>query len=123
MAALHTAISTVRRGGTVSISGVYGGSVDPRPLMEMFDKQVTLRMGQANVHRWTDQVLPLVSDVSDPLGVLDLRTHRVALEDAPAAYSTFQKKEDGCIKVVLDPTLPPDDAPPTLDATTVRTTA
>ena len=106
LAALHTAISTVRRGGTVSISGVYGGAIDPMPLMEMFDKQVTLRMGQANVHRWTDQILPLVSDDTDPLGVLDLRTHRVALEDAPTAYSTFQKKEDGCIKVVLDPTLP-----------------
>lgn len=119
MAALHTAIATVRRGGTVSISGVYGGAVDPMPLMEMFDKQVTLRMGQANVHRWTEDVLPLVSDDADPLGVLDLRTHRVALEDAPAAYSTFQKKEDGCIKVVLDPTLPgttPSTAAETTDS-------
>ena len=106
LAALHTAMSVVRRGGTVSISGVYGGAVDPMPMMQMFDKQLTLRMGQANVKRWIDDVLPLAADVLDPLGVLDLRTHRVALEDAPAAYSTFQKKEDGCIKVVLDPTMP-----------------
>ena len=106
LAALHAAISAVRRGGTVSMSGVYGGAVDPMPLMEMFDKQLTVRMGQANVRRWIDEVLPLVSDPGDPLGVLDLRTHRVPLEDAPAMYSLFQKKEDGCIKVVLDPTLP-----------------
>ncbi|MEP7762333.1 zinc-dependent alcohol dehydrogenase [Sanguibacter sp. 25GB23B1] len=106
LAALHTAMEVVRRGGTVSISGVYGGAVDPMPMMQMFDKQLTLRMGQANVKRWIDDVLPLAADVLDPLGVLDLRTHRVSLEDAPAAYSTFQKKEDGCIKVVLDPTMP-----------------
>lgn len=115
MAALHSAIAIVRRGGTISVSGVYGGAIDPMPLMAMFDKQVTVRMGQANVRRWTDDVLPLVSDGTDPLGVLDLRTHRVALEDAPAAYSTFQKKEDGCIKVVLDPTLPGSTAPDPLD--------
>ncbi|MCR6690164.1 zinc-dependent alcohol dehydrogenase [Cellulomonas sp.] len=106
LAALLTAIDAVRRGGTLSISGVYGGAKDPLPLMQMFDKQVTLRMGQANVRRWIDDLLPLVQDDADPLGVLDLRTHRVALEDAPAAYRTFQRKEDGCIKVVLDPAAP-----------------
>ncbi|MBI9113495.1 zinc-dependent alcohol dehydrogenase [Sanguibacter suaedae] len=106
LAALHASISTVRRGGTVSMSGVYGGAVDPMPLMEMFDKQLTVRMGQANVKRWMDDVLPLVSDSSDPLGVLDLETHRLPLEDAAHAYSMFQKKEDGCIKVVLDPMMP-----------------
>lgn len=103
LAALRTAIEGVRRGGTVSVSGVYGGAVDPFPLMDIFDRQLTFRFGQANVRRWTDDILPLVSDPSDPLGVLDLRTHRVPLEDAPAAYAMFQKKEDGCIKVVLDP--------------------
>jgi threonine dehydrogenase-like Zn-dependent dehydrogenase len=103
LAALRTAIETVRRGGTVSVSGVYGGAVDPFPLMDIFDRQLTFRFGQANVRRWTDTLLPLVSDPADPLGVLDLRTHRVPLEDAPAAYAMFQKKEDGCIKVVLDP--------------------
>ncbi|MFF2622941.1 alcohol dehydrogenase catalytic domain-containing protein [Oerskovia jenensis] len=105
LAALLTAISLVRRGGTISISGVYGGAKDPLPMMDLFDRQVTLRMGQANVRRWIDDLLPLVSDPADPLGVLDLRTHRLALKDAPRGYDLFQKKEDGCIKVVLDPTV------------------
>lgn len=103
LAALHSAFDLVRRGGTVSLSGVYGGMQDPMPMMELFDKQVTLRMGQANVHRWIPDVLPLVSEPADPLGVLDLRTHRLPLEDAPHGYEIFQKKDDGAIKVVLDP--------------------
>ena len=103
LAALLAAVSLVRRGGTVSLSGVYGGAKDPLPLFQMFDKQLTIRMGQANVRRWTDDLLPLVSDPEDPLGALDLRTHRLPLEEAPEAYRTFQRKEDGCIKVVLDP--------------------
>lgn len=103
LVALLTAIDAVRRGGTLSISGVYGGAKDPLPMLALFDKQVTLRMGQANVRRWTDALLPLVTDPSDPLGVLDLRTHRVPLDDAPAAYRMFQRKDDGCVKVVLDP--------------------
>ena len=109
LAALHAAIDLVRRGGTVSLSGVYGGMVDPMPMMTLFDKQVTMRMGQANVRRWVDNLMPLVTDSADPLGVLDLRTHRVALEDAPAYYETFQKKADGCIKVVLDPSMAAGD--------------
>ncbi|WP_425956108.1 zinc-dependent alcohol dehydrogenase [Xylanimonas sp. McL0601] len=103
LAALLTAFDVVRRGGTVSLSGVYGGARDPLPLMQLFDKQITLRMGQANVRRWTDDLLPLVQDPDDPLGVLDLRTHRLPLEQAPEAYELFQRKQDGCIKVVLDP--------------------
>ncbi|BDZ41910.1 hypothetical protein GCM10025865_12090 [Paraoerskovia sediminicola] len=79
--------------------------------MDMFDKQLTLRMGQANVRRWIDDVLPLVSDSADPLGVLDLRTHRLPLESAPEAYAMFQKKTDGCIKVVLDPAARPAASP------------
>ena len=101
--ALHTAIAAVRRGGVVSVVGVYGGAVDPMPMMDIFDRQLTLRFGQANVLRWVPDLLPLVADPSDPLGVLDLRTHRWALEDAPDAYAMFQTKADGCIKVVLDP--------------------
>lgn len=107
LAALHSAIALVRRGGTISLSGVYGGMQDPMPLMDLFDKQITLRMGQANVHRWISQTLPLVSDPSDPLGVLDLRTHRLSLEDAPHGYEIFQAKDDGAIKVVLDPAMAP----------------
>ena len=101
--ALRSAIDITRRGGTVSISGVYGGAVDPLPMMTMFDKGLTLRMGQANVRRWVDDLLPLLTGDGDPLGVLDLRTHRVPLQEAPAAYEMFQKKQDGCIKVVLKP--------------------
>ncbi|GHG47860.1 glutathione-dependent formaldehyde dehydrogenase [Flavimobilis marinus] len=111
LAALHAAIALVRRGGTISLSGVYGGMVDPMPMMELFDKQVTMRMGQANVRRWVDDIMPLVQDSSDPLGVLDLRTHRVALEDAPTYYEKFQKKTDGAIKVVLDPAMTAGSAP------------
>lgn len=103
MSALYTAIDSVRRGGTISISGVYGGMKDPMPMLTMFDKQVQLRMGQCNVRSWTETLLPLVDDPSDPLGVLDLKTHTAPLEEAPAMYEKFQKKEDGCIKVVLKP--------------------
>ncbi|KQQ94284.1 molecular chaperone GroES [Leifsonia sp. Leaf325] len=103
LAALHLAIDAVQRGGTVSLSGVYAGAADPMPLVTMFDKQIALRMGQCNVHSWRDELLPLVEDPSDPLGVEDLVTHRVRLDEAPAMYDTFNKKEDGCIKVVLQP--------------------
>lgn len=102
-AALMTAIGMVRRGGTVSISGVYAGEADPMPMKTLFDKQVTLRMGQCNVRRWTATLLPLVEDAADPLGTEDLVTHRPALSEAAAYYELFQKKEDGCIKVVLRP--------------------
>jgi threonine dehydrogenase-like Zn-dependent dehydrogenase len=101
--ALYGAIKGVRRGGTVSVSGVYGGEVDPLPMMEMFDRGIQLRMGQAHVRRWTDEILPLVLDPSDPLGTLDLATHQLPLDDAPAAYEMFRDKADGCIKVVLKP--------------------
>ncbi|WP_422752452.1 zinc-dependent alcohol dehydrogenase [Micromonospora sp. WMMD708] len=100
---LKAALKAVRRGGTVSISGVYGGEVDPMPLMEMFDRGIQLRMGQCHVRRWTDEILPLLSGDDDPLGVEDLHTHRLPLVDAPKAYEMFQKKSDGCVKVVLAP--------------------
>ncbi|GAA5158788.1 MULTISPECIES: zinc-dependent alcohol dehydrogenase [Amycolatopsis] len=103
LSVLYEAIRTVRRGGTISLSGVYGGMVDPIPMMELFDKQVQLRMGQANVRRWIDDVLPLVQDGADPLGVTDLATHRLPLDDAPEAYRMFQEKRDGVIKVLLRP--------------------
>ncbi|NJP45836.1 zinc-dependent alcohol dehydrogenase [Actinacidiphila epipremni] len=102
MAALDLAIALVRRGGTISVSGIYGGAADPLPLLTMFDKQVQLRMGQANVRRWTDDILPLLTD-DDPLGVDDFATHHVPLDEAPDAYAMFQKKEDGAIKVLMRP--------------------
>jgi threonine dehydrogenase-like Zn-dependent dehydrogenase len=103
LAALHSAIDLVRRGGTLSISGVYGGAVSPMPLLQMFDKQIQVRMGQANVRRWTDDILPLLTADDDPLGVDEFATHRVPLEDAPHAYEIFQKKQDGAFKVLLKP--------------------
>ncbi|MFF2775896.1 zinc-dependent alcohol dehydrogenase [Streptomyces sp. NPDC058052] len=102
LAALQTAIDLVRRGGTVSVSGVYGGAVDPLPLLTMFDKQLTLRMGQANVLRWVDDIIPLLTD-GDPLGVDGFATHRLPLEQAPDAYAMFQKKQDGAVKVLFQP--------------------
>jgi len=103
LAALHQAIDVVRRGGTVSISGVYGGAADPIPMLQLFDKQVNLRMGQANVRRWVDDLIPLVNSHGDPLGVGDLVTHWLPLDEAPRGYEIFQKKQDGAIKVVLQP--------------------
>lgn len=103
LAALDLAIDAVRRGGTVSLSGVYAGNADPMPMMTLFDKQLTLRMGQCNVQRWVADLMPLVEDTSDPLGIDDLVTHRGALEDAPRLYRTFRDKAEGCVKVVLTP--------------------
>jgi threonine dehydrogenase-like Zn-dependent dehydrogenase len=102
LSALQLAIALVRRGGTVSVSGVYGGAADPLPLLTVFDKQIQLRMGQANVRRWSDEILPLLTD-DDPLGVDSFATHHVPLDEAPDAYAMFQKKEDGAIKVLFRP--------------------
>ncbi len=103
LAALHTAIDAVRRGGTVSLSGVYGGMADPMPMMQLFDKQIQMRMGQCNVRRWTDELYDLVSGSDDLMDLEGLATHHVSLEEAPEMYRTFNDKADGCIKVVLRP--------------------
>jgi threonine dehydrogenase-like Zn-dependent dehydrogenase len=100
--ALYLAIDIVRRGGTISLSGVYGGMADPMPMLTIFDKQIQLRMGQANVRNWVDDILPLLQD-GDPLGTDDFATHHVPLNEAPQAYEMFQKKEDGAVKVLLRP--------------------
>jgi threonine dehydrogenase-like Zn-dependent dehydrogenase len=103
LSALLACIDSVRRGGTVSISGVYGGQLDPLPMMQIFDKGLQLRMGQAHVRQWTDEILPLLEGEDDLLGVDDLTTHQLPLAEAPSAYEMFQKKQDGAIKVVLKP--------------------
>jgi threonine dehydrogenase-like Zn-dependent dehydrogenase len=100
--ALRQALASVRRGGTVSVTGVYGGPVQMFPLGDLFDMGITIRIGQAHVRRWIDEILPLLSD-RDPLGVNQLTTHRLPIEQAPHAYRIFQHKDDGCVKVVLDP--------------------
>jgi threonine dehydrogenase-like Zn-dependent dehydrogenase len=100
--AFYLAIEVVRRGGTISLSGVYGGTADPLPMLTMFDKQIQLRMGQANVKKWVDDIMPLLTD-EDPLGVDAFHTHQLPLDQAPEAYEKFQKKEDGYVKVLLKP--------------------
>ena len=101
--ALLNAIDIVRRGGTISVIGVYGGTADPLPMMTMFDKQIQLRMGQANVKRWIGDLMPYVQADDDPLGIGDLATHRLPLAEAPHGYDIFQRKADGAIKVLLNP--------------------
>jgi threonine dehydrogenase-like Zn-dependent dehydrogenase len=100
--ALYLAIDIVRRGGTISLSGVYGGMADPLPMLTIFDKQIQLRMGQANVKRWVPDILPLLSD-GDPLGTDSFATHHLTLDEAPQAYEMFQRKENGAVKILLNP--------------------
>ncbi len=102
LSALYSAIDIVRRGGTISLIGVYGGMADPLPMLTLFDKQLTLRMGQANVKRWVDDIMPLLGD-DDPLGVDTFASHVLPLDQAPYAYEIFQKKQDGAVKVMLKP--------------------
>jgi threonine dehydrogenase-like Zn-dependent dehydrogenase len=102
LGALYLAIDLVRRGGTISLSGVYGGMTDPLPMLTVFDKQIQLRMGQANVKRWVDDIMPLLTD-DDPLGVESFATHRLPLDEAPRAYEVFQRKQDGAVKILLQP--------------------
>lgn len=103
LAALYTAFDAVRRGGNVSISGVFGGAADPLPMMDIFDKGLTLKMGQCHVKQWTEELLEIATRPGDVLGLETLATHRVGLDEAPEMYSVFQKKQDDCMKVVLTP--------------------
>jgi len=80
----------------------FAGSALYDPLGDLFDMQIQIRMGQANVRQWTDDIIPLLTE-DDVLKVEDLKTHTMPLDDAPHGYEIFQKKEDGCIKVVLEP--------------------
>lgn len=99
--ALRQAIVACGKGGTVSIPGVYGGFLDKFPLGSAFAKGLTLKMGQTHVHRYMKRLLGLIEEeVIDPSFVI---THRMRLEEAPDGYSTFAKKEDECIKIVLQP--------------------
>ncbi|WP_432876853.1 alcohol dehydrogenase catalytic domain-containing protein [Kribbella sp. CA-245084] len=102
MAALLLAIDVVRRGGTISLIGVYGGMADPLPMLTLFDKQIQLRMGQANVRHWSDDILPLLGD-DDPLDVDTFATHHLKLSEGPGAYDLFQHKRDGAVKILLTP--------------------
>ena len=103
LTAFSLAIDTVRRGGTISLIGVYGGMADPLPMLTLFDKQVKLTMGQANVKRWVDDIMPLLTGDGDPLGVEGFHTHQLPLDEGPHGYEIFQKKQDNAVKVLLKP--------------------
>lgn len=99
--ALRYAIQACRKGGTVSMAGVYGGFVDKMPLGAAFNKGLTLKMGQTHVHRYLSPLLERIDGGEiDPSYII---THRLSLEEAPYAYEIFKHKEDECIKVVLQP--------------------
>jgi threonine dehydrogenase-like Zn-dependent dehydrogenase len=100
--ALHSAIEMIGRGGTLSLSGVYAGQADPISLDALFDKQIQVRMGQANAPFWTQEILPLLLE-KDMFGVDNFATHRLSLDEAPNAYDIFQKKQDNAFKIVLKP--------------------
>jgi S-(hydroxymethyl)glutathione dehydrogenase/alcohol dehydrogenase len=99
--ALKTAISAVRRGGVVSVVGVYGMPYDNFPLGQIFDKGISLRFGQAPAQKYIDELITWVEQRKIRLN--DIITHRLPLEAAPHAYDIFNKKEDNCVKVVLKP--------------------
>jgi len=99
--ALRLAIQACRKGGTVSIPGVYGGYIDNMPLGAAFNKGLTLKMGQTHVQAYQKQLLERIQQGSiDPSRII---THRMSLEDAPHGYQIFKEKEDNCVKVVLKP--------------------
>ena len=83
-----------------------GAAAQLTPLVDYyqrFDRGITMRMGQCHVKRWIDDIMPAVLDDADPLGTLDMTTHHLPLDQAPHGYEIFQKKQDDCIKVVLNP--------------------
>ncbi len=99
--ALRQAIYACRKGGTVSVAGVYGGFLDKFPFGAAFAKGLTFKMGQTHVHKYMPQLLRLVDQGAiDPSFVI---THRLNLSDAPFGYETFKKQENDCIKIVLKP--------------------
>jgi len=98
---LRQAIYACRKGGTVSVPGVYGGFLDKLPFGAVVQKGLTIKSGQTHVHRYLPKLLRHIENGDiDPSFVV---THRVSLDDAPQMYKTFRDKEDGCIKVVMKP--------------------
>ena len=99
--ALRQAILACRKGGVVSVAGVFGGFADKIPLGAAFNKGLTFKMGQTHVHRYLQPLLEKIEQGAiDPSVVI---THKLSLDDAPDAYRRFRDKEDGCIKVMLRP--------------------
>jgi len=99
--ALREAIMCCRNGGTISVSGVYGGFIDKFPMGSVMQRSLTIKTGQAHVQRYMRPLLQMIENGDiDPSFVV---THRMSLDEAPHAYDIFKKKEDNCIKVVLKP--------------------
>jgi threonine dehydrogenase-like Zn-dependent dehydrogenase len=97
--ALRQAIMACRNGGTVSVIGVYGGFIDKFPMGAVMNRSLTIKSGQAHVHRYLRPLLERIQNGDiDPSFVI---THRMKLEDAPEAFEIFNNKEDECVKVVL----------------------
>jgi S-(hydroxymethyl)glutathione dehydrogenase / alcohol dehydrogenase len=99
--ALRLCFSAARRGGSVSILGVYGMPYDNFPISQIFDKGLKIYSGQALVHEYIDQLISWLEEGRIRLD--DIITHRLALSEAPHAYEIFNEKKDGCVKVVLKP--------------------
>jgi threonine dehydrogenase-like Zn-dependent dehydrogenase len=100
-AVLRQALMACRKGGTVSIPGVYGGVIDKVPFGAAFNKALRLRMGQTHVHRYTKKLLERIEhEEIDPSFLI---SHRLPLREGPQAYRTFRDKKDGCVKVVMTP--------------------
>jgi len=108
--AFRAAIMACRKGGTVSVPGVYGGLGDKIPLGAFMNKGLTMKTGQTHVHRYLDILTDhIVRGDIDPTMII---THRLGLDDAPHAYDIFKHKHEGCIKCVLDPWADPKDHAP-----------
>src|SRR5205085_12555544 len=100
-AVVRQVIECCRKGGTVSIPGVYGGASDKIPMGALMNKGLTIKTGQTHVHRYVPELLDLIRQKKiDPSFVV---THRMGLSEAPRAYQMFHEKQDRCVKVVLDP--------------------
>jgi threonine dehydrogenase-like Zn-dependent dehydrogenase len=101
--ALREAIQACQKGGVVSLAGVYGGVIDKVPMGAAFNKSLTLKMGQTHVHAYMQPLLEHIQQGHiDPTFVI---THRMSLEDAPLGYQAFKDKQDGCVKIVLRPSM------------------
>jgi threonine dehydrogenase-like Zn-dependent dehydrogenase len=100
-AALRQLIQSCRKGGTVSVVGVYGGFVDKMPMGSFFAKGLTMRAGQAHVQKYLPQLLDMIQ--KKQIDTTFLITHRMSLDEAPKGYELFKNKRDGCIKIVLNP--------------------
>jgi threonine dehydrogenase-like Zn-dependent dehydrogenase len=101
VSALRQAIHSCRKGGTVSVPGVYGGFLDKVPFGAIVNKGLTIKSGQTHVQKYLPALLRHIEAGNiDPAFVV---THRVSLDDAPEMYKTFRDKKDGCIKVVMKP--------------------